>query len=148
MGPDLHVVGDLDKVVDLASLPDHGAPEAGTVNGGVGPDLHIIADLDDPGLGNLHVTPTLKLVAESARSDNRTGLQDHAIPELATLPDDHTLIKTAFLSKANPRADQTSRIDDCAIADDNTGLDHGIRANGNPFAQNDRGINNSRRMNA
>ena len=47
MAPDRHVVADLDQIVDLGALADHGVADRAAVDGGAGADLDVVLD-DDP----------------------------------------------------------------------------------------------------
>ena len=50
-----HIVGDLDEIVDLGALADHGVADRAAVDGGVGADLDIVLDDDAADLRNLVV---------------------------------------------------------------------------------------------
>src|ERR1041384_7626960 len=73
---DVHVVGDLDQVVDLGAGADHRVVHAAAVDGGVGADLHVVADEAATHLGNLAVrTPVAaRHVAETVGARKSTRL--------------------------------------------------------------------------
>src|SRR5262245_59409009 len=54
----LHVVGDLDEVVQLHAASNHGTLERAAVNASICPDFDVIFDDDRPNLGEFHVSVT------------------------------------------------------------------------------------------
>src|SRR4029077_17516424 len=79
--PDLDVVRDLDEVVDLGPLPDHGVADRAAVDGRIGAYLHIVLDDDAPALGDLIMAPHAWKVSEAILPDPHTGMDDHAITD-------------------------------------------------------------------
>ena len=148
MSPDLHVVGNLDEVVDLAPLPYHRATEAGAVDGGVGPDFDIIPDFDNACLGDLDVTPILEFVAESTRSDHGPRLKNDPVPKDAALANDRPGMEMALPAQANVTSDEASRTDDGTVADLRSLLDDRKRPNGDPLTDTRRGGDRGGMVNA
>src|SRR5580658_6763490 len=66
-----HVVGDLDKVVDLGALADDGWAERAAIDGGVGANLHVIVNYDVAGLEHFAVAALVKYIAVTIRADDR-----------------------------------------------------------------------------
>src|ERR1700737_3098392 len=64
MAADFHVVRDLDQVVDLGPLADHGVADRAPVDGRIGADLDPILDDDAPDLRHLAVPSGTRQVAK------------------------------------------------------------------------------------
>src|SRR4051812_45247601 len=79
MASNFHVVRDLDQVVDLGTLPDHGVADRSAVDGRVGADLDPILNDDTPDLRHLAVPPGARQVAKAVLPDTGTGMNDDAI---------------------------------------------------------------------
>ncbi len=105
MLPDLHVVADLDQVIDLGPLPDHGLAESGAIDRRSGADFHIVLDPDNADLRDLMVLPLVK------REPVAIGADDHAGMDDATTADARAVV------------DADVRIDDAIVADNRAGLD-------------------------
>ena len=148
MGTDLNVMGDLNKVIDLAPLADHCPAEPGAVNCCVRADLDIAPDLDDPGLGNLHVSTILKLVTEATGSYDRTRLEDHAVSKRASLTDDGSRVKAAVFAHANLPSDQAGGSYHTSIADFCTRLDDRQSTNRNAGPEHGGWVNHGSGMNS
>lgn len=147
MSTDLHIVSDLDEIIDLAPLPYHGATETGTVYGGIGAYLDIIPYLDNSRLGDLDVTAVLELIAETTGANNGSRLKDDPISEDAPLTDDHTRKKVAILAGPDLATDHARGPYDTPFAYHCTGLNHRQGADGSPRSKHGGGVHHRRGMN-
>src|SRR5262249_58785233 len=76
--PDVHVVADLDEVVDLGPAANDRPAEHGAVDRRVGTDVHIVLDHDDADLRDLSVAAAVGYVAEAGAAAPRSGPHHHA----------------------------------------------------------------------
>jgi hypothetical protein len=81
VAPDLAVVRDLDQIVDLGALPDHGVAHEAAVDGRVGADLHIVLDDHARHLRHLAVPLRARQIAEAVLADAGARMDDHAVPD-------------------------------------------------------------------
>ena len=146
MGAGLHVVGDLDEVIDLASLADDGATEAGAIDGGIGPNLDVITDLHNAGLRNLDMPSLLELITKATGTDDGTRLKDHSISKDAALTDDGAGMKVTTFTKAHFVADQASGSNHGIGSDHSPLSNHGQGTDGDTLSQGCRGCHNRRGM--
>src|SRR5215470_190013 len=137
--PDRYVVRDLDEIVDLGALPDHGVPDGPAVDRRIGTDLDIVLDDDAPDLGNLMGSARPAHKAEAVLSDGAAGVDDDAIAD-QRMHDRGARPDGAIAADAHVLADDRARADDGATADLGTGPDHGGRINGYAVFQAGRGM--------
>src|SRR5690606_20680191 len=83
MFPDLHVVGDLDLVVEFDPFPKDGGTQGGPVNRGPCPYVHIVLQDHVPRLGHFAVD-ALGIGGES----KAVGTDDHSPVQDTIVPDD------------------------------------------------------------
>src|SRR3981081_452470 len=101
----LHVVPDLDQIIDLGPLPDHGFAERGASDCRPGADFHIVLDPDDADLRDLVMLPLVKREPITIGADDHAGMND------------------APTADARAVVNRDVRINDAVIADDRTGFD-------------------------
>src|ERR1700753_426136 len=78
----------LDQIVDLGAVGDHGSANAGAVDAGIGLNFDVAADAHRTRLRNLLPGAVLALgKAKAVAADHDTVLEDDPIPEDAALPD-------------------------------------------------------------
>ena len=70
MFPDLHVVPDLDQVIDLGPLADHGLAERCPINRSSGSNLDVVLDPDDADLRDLVMLALVSGEAVTIRADD------------------------------------------------------------------------------
>src|SRR5262245_43449364 len=126
--PDRHVVSDLDKIVDLGSLPDYGVPDGAAVDRGIGADLDVVLDDHTPDLRDLVGSARPAHKPEAVLSDGAAGVDDDAVadqrmhdrgprPDRAIAPD-------AYMgADRGPRADHGAAADLCAWPDHGSRVD-------------------------
>src|SRR5262245_36240670 len=78
---DAHVVADLNLVVELDALLDHGVVERAAVDRGIGADLDVVADAHRADLRNLHPAAFLAGDAEAVGADDDPGVHHHAFAQ-------------------------------------------------------------------
>src|SRR5215831_15384361 len=76
-----HVVADLDEIVDLGPLSDHGVATGAAVDGGTGTNLHLVLHDHPADLWDLEMLRLPGHVAESILADMNTGMDDDAIAD-------------------------------------------------------------------
>src|SRR5256885_13879097 len=82
---DVHVVTDLDQVVELDPVLDHRVVQRSAVYAGIGADFHIVADPHATELLDLHPCSVLGSKPEAVRSQHHAGMQQTARPHMAVL---------------------------------------------------------------
>src|SRR2546423_6614363 len=101
----LHVVADLDQIIDLCPFSDHGFAEGGAIDCRPGADLNIVLDPDDADLRDLVMLPLVERESVTIGADDHAGMDD--------------------APAADPGAvvDGNARINDAVVADNRAGLD-------------------------
>ena len=123
MPADLDVVRDLDEVVDLGPLPDHGVADGAAVDGGIGADLDVVLDDDAADLRNLAVAAGARQIAEAILPDAHAGMDDDAVAD-QRMHDRRARADHAIAADAHIRADHGGRPDHRAGADFRARADH------------------------
>src|SRR5271165_1160537 len=83
MRADLHVMRDLNLIVELDAVFDHGIAQCSAVDSGIGADVDIVADHYAASLRNLDVDPVFLRKAEAVRTDYRPGMHNPALADSA-----------------------------------------------------------------
>src|SRR5438309_1658273 len=86
---DLHVVRDLDEVVDLCSFADDRRPQCAPIDGHTRADLHVIADDDIADLWHFAMDAVVQHVAVTVRTDDGTGVDTDAVADLSARINGH-----------------------------------------------------------
>ena len=137
MGADRHIMGDLDKVIDLGPLLDDGLAEGGPVDGNICAELNVILDRNASELGDLIMESLVLHVAETIASDNCSTMNDDSRTDPATFPDDHVGIEQAIVSDRRIVSDEYAgiqcypRADRYPIPQSNSPPDRDIRSDPN-----------------
>src|SRR2546423_691060 len=108
---DLHVVTDLDEVIDLCSLADDGFAEGSPIDRCSRANFDVVFDLDNPDLRDLVMSAGVSREAVTVGTDDDAAVNDAAVPD-ATAIVDHDI-----------------RINDAVIADDRTRFDRDVLEN-------------------
>ncbi len=129
--PTLHVVADVNQVVELGPAANARLLERPAVNGRVGSDLNVVLDDQRALLGKLGVLPArlIAYVAEAIGSQDRPRMDHHPIAQRGPGVDDHPGINAAIAANAHPRANRRSAADDRVGADAGSLVDDSVRAN-------------------
>ncbi|MDT4869405.1 hypothetical protein FQZ97_1044310 [compost metagenome] len=91
--PDVHVVADLDQVVELDAVFDHGVIQRTTVDAGVGADLDIVSDAHRAQLLDLDPLAFVRRKTESIGTDHHTRVQHAAFTHAATFAQGDTRVQ-------------------------------------------------------
>src|SRR5450631_4876053 len=123
MPTDSDIVADLDQVVDLGALADHGIANGAAVDRCAGADLNIILDDDAPDLWHLEVPFASHHEAEAILTDLTARMNDDPVADQRVGDDrpgpDRTIAPDAHLG-----SDHRRRPDDAAAADFGPRPDH------------------------
>ncbi|MNN21691.1 hypothetical protein D3C81_1350220 [compost metagenome] len=114
---DLHVVSDLDLVIQLDPVADPGVGQRATVDSSIDADLHVITNGDAADLRNLAPDALLVGKAEALAADHGTRLDDH------TLTDGHVVIQRDPRCQPTTFTDHTAGTDEAVCADADVGAD-------------------------
>src|SRR5438105_4190056 len=87
MRADAAVVPNLDLIVELHALLDHGVVQRAAIDGGVGTDFHIVAYHHAADLRDLEPLTRLLRHAETIGTDHRAAMNDHPIADHAIVID-------------------------------------------------------------
>src|SRR5882672_734986 len=123
MRPDAHVVRDLDLVVELDAVLDHGVVQRAPVDGGVRADFDVVADDDASGLRDLDPAPALGRDAEAVRADHRSGVDHRALSDHRARvhrdggTETGVLADLRLLPDRAPRSEHDALVDPCAARD-------------------------------
>src|SRR5262249_48446135 len=126
----LHVVPDLDEIVDFRAAADDRVAERRAVDGAVRADLHVVLDDDASGLWNLAMPCAVEGEAEPVGADARARMHDHAPPESRAGEQRHVRTEHASLPDLDVRSHEGQRPDARAGRDLCSGLDDDERAQG------------------
>src|SRR5207245_7694870 len=151
VAPDLHVVGDLNEVVNLGPLADQGGPKRASVHGGVASDFDIILNDDLPELRELVIPALGKNVTEAVGPDHGSGVKDYAIADARLRIHDDPRVENALRAHDCALSQEGSRTEARARPHRHTAFDLDVRADaharGPPHLRPDhrRGMNSRRR---
>src|SRR4030095_5039208 len=112
MTPNLHVMSNLHQVIDLGPLPDPSPAKPGAIDRRICPNFHIVIHLYDAGLGNLNLSPAMKLKPEAVAAQNHAAMNDDAVPDGATSADRDTIRYLAVFADDGVVTDVGSCADD------------------------------------
>lgn len=125
---DLDVVSDLHEIVDFRAFTDEGAPESGSVDGGIRSDFHIIFHYNNPELGDFGVFTLHFLEPESVASDDATGVDDDPVFDLAAVQDCGSWVEDAMGTDVGMIAHIAVSVHDGVGTDTSVGFDDTERA--------------------
>ena len=133
---DLHVVADLDQVVEFHAPADDRRVGLGPVDAGVGADFHVVFDDDVAQLRNLvEAACGIGNEAEAVGADHRTRMQDAAAADHAPLVNLDTRVEDRSVADGHAVTDIDLGIDLAVGADAGSRLDNGEIAHVTIFAQ-------------
>jgi hypothetical protein len=150
MRPDMHVVADLDLVVEAHVFLEHGVFQCTAIDAGVGADFAIVADGHAAQLRHLDPVAGVHRQAEAIGADHRARMHAYASPQpgprhqrhprnefaavadVAVLADHAAGTDHAGFADAAARADAHERPDAGGRSDDRVGVDDcaGMHARG------------------
>src|SRR5690348_373058 len=124
----VHVVGDLDLVVQPHVFFQHGVVQRAAVNRGVGADLAVIADAYPTQLGQLDPVVGVEGQAEAVRTDHRAGMHQHAATQDDARDQGDPGHQPRLRTHRAALADDAVWPQHGAVLDHCIGLDHAARA--------------------
>lgn len=133
--PNHHIVTDLHQIIDLGPSLDPSPAKTGPIDTGVGSNLHIIIHLHNSSLRNLHVLPSLELIAEAISPQNSATMKNDAIPDNAPLSDGDPGVKEAGGPHPGAVANITMGANDGAVADFRVLFNDGVGLDADAFAE-------------
>src|ERR1035437_8791952 len=89
----MHVMADLDQVVELDPIFNHGVLERAPVDAGIGANLDIIANAHRTQLFNLFPSPRARRKTETVSPDDDARMHDAAFAQRAVLAHRHPRLK-------------------------------------------------------
>lgn len=118
------VVSDLDQIVDLGSILDQGIAQRPAIHRGICSDLHIVSEPHTAQLRDPYPTIAIFRKTEPLPADDGTGVDQNAPADPCSLtqgyPGDETAVRTNSATGAN----DASRTDEDALADDGALFDN------------------------
>src|SRR5690606_14276136 len=115
---DAYVVGNLDQVVELHAITDHGVVERAAVDRGVGADLDVAADDDPTGLRNLDPgAGALACETETVGADDHARMQDAVLADHAVVIDRDVGVQASAAPDARAAADEAVGADHHVFAE-------------------------------
>ena len=106
---DMHVVSNLNQVVELDTIFKHSVIECTPVNTAVGTNFYVIANADSPQLLNLDPCTLVRRKAESIGSNDNAAVEYAALANRATCGNGHTRMQEAITPNAAVWADHGMR---------------------------------------
>ena len=112
---DADIMGDLDKIVDFRPSSDHRFPKSCPVYSAIRADFHVVSDRYSTDLRDLMTMALIvRRITKTVRTDNGIGLNDHPVPDVAILSDNHTRMKETALSDHHPGTDINPGANNCS----------------------------------
>jgi hypothetical protein len=132
---DRYIVSDLNQIVDFRSPADNRTPKRSPIDRRVGADLDVVFDLHSSYLRNLDPSVAVPGVTEAVTADDYTGVQDDAISQAATFPDNRLRIEHAIFADMGPFAHEYPGIENATASNPRVGADKHIRIERHLFAE-------------
>src|SRR5271165_3414329 len=129
MPSDARVVSDMNQIVDLGTLADHGIARGAAVDCRVGADLDVVLNDDAPDLWDLLMSFRTGKITETVLADARARMDDDAVADQRA-EDRNIGADGAVAPDADVRADDGAGTDQRARADLGARPDHGKRVDG------------------
>ena len=134
---DLHVMCNLDKVIDFCPPPYPRCAESGAIDSDIRSQLDIVFNHHRTDLRNLVMSALMLEKAEAVTADDRAGMNDDAVANRDAFSDRHIRIDQAISADRCPASDEHTRINLCAAPDANVVVNRGKRPDGNIIAEGD-----------
>ena len=121
----MHVVSDLDQVVELDTILDHRVFERAAVDAGVGANFHIVANAHRAELFDLFPLARMRRKTKTIGANHHAGVHDAALAHLAALPHRHPTVQDRARADARASFHHAQRADHSVRRDLSLGVDNG-----------------------
>ena len=145
---DVHVVRDLNQIVEFDAIFQDGVTQGPSVHAGVGANFHIVADADRAELFDLVPAALHGRKAKAVGANDHATVQDTAITQDAVVANGDVGRQACVGTDAGASPDDGMGANFNAIAQHGIGLNHGQGTNGDALPQHGAGIDHGRRMDA
>ena len=115
----VHVMANLDQVIELDAVFNHSVCQRTTVYAGVGANLDIVTDANGTKLLYFFPTSLMRRKSKTVGSNNHTGVDDAAFANTAIIAEGHTG------RQATAGTDAGMSSDNAVLGDTRVGSDHG-----------------------
>src|SRR6185295_16119838 len=126
MRTDVHVVPDLNLIVELDTVIDDGVFDRAAIYGGVRADFYVVADPHTADLRYLEPPPSLRREAETIGADHDTGMDQCAGSYVNPMTERHVGGQATIRLHAAVAHDHAAGTESHALADSNALLDHDV----------------------
>src|SRR5258708_2255094 len=134
MVANLHVVPDVDKIVEFDALGNAGIVQRAAIDGGVCADFDIVRDLHDADLRKFPVAAIAVDVTEAVRANHRSRVNLDTIADSSACVHGHAGIQAAIFTNPASRADDAMRTDLRPFPDMRIFANHRVRADAYIFS--------------
>ena len=141
MGTDTHVMRHLDLIIEFTALLDNRIVQGPAIDRGVGTNFHIICDNNSAKLRNLVPSVPVHHQPEAVGTDDHTGVQYAAIPDLHRARQGNPAMQMTMASKCCTALDDTARADDTTRTDCNAIFDNSSGADAHSGSETGTGCN-------
>src|SRR5437667_1762399 len=142
------VVADVYKIVELHPFPNARIVQRASVNRGVRSDFHVVSDFDDARLRKLPVLPVLLGIPKTVRTEHRSRMNLHAMPDSYAAIKRHARMNAAILADPAPRANHGVSANLRPSADVRVFANHRVRTDANAGRDASKRSNDCRRVNS
>ena len=120
----MHVVRDLNQVIELDAILDHRVAQSTSVDAGVGTDFHVITDANRTELLDFFPSPTRRSKAKTIGSNHHARVQDTALADPTALGNGHARGQSGLLTNVRTGSNHAMRSDESALTHHGIGLNH------------------------
>ena len=112
VGTNVHVVADLNQVVEFDTIFNHGVVQRAAVYARVGSDFHIVTNAHRSELFNFFPLPLVQGKTKTVSADHDARMQDATLANRAPVRQRHTGLEHRARSDPGTTLDHTHRADD------------------------------------
>src|SRR5206468_4010217 len=144
----LAVLADVYKIVELHPFTNACVFQRAAVNGGVRADFHIVSNFDDARLRKLPILPLPLSIPKTVRTEHRSRMNLHAMPDSHAAVERHTRMNPAILAHPASRSNHGVSANLRPCANVRVFSNHRVRANADASRDTGKRCNDSRRVNS
>src|ERR1041385_108986 len=100
----LHIMADMDQVIELHPLGDAGVIQRTAINGRILSDFQVTANLENSLLRKFPMPAFSERVAESIRAEYGAGVNLYAVPDAHTRVNRHARVDSAVVADPGSRS--------------------------------------------